>query len=155
MLLACLPSFNCNPCHSSLKNFASGHCLFNGRHLRRRTEVNKNFSRGKKLRHVPFFLQSQRNEGVGWTNCTSNPLFFSQLRRSCHHLTRWPPGPLGPFFKPSRLEKAHSAPPNPTPPPPPTPRGAHFEDGRKGTLKEGRNEGKKEGRKLRGMKERK
>ena len=33
--------------------------------------------------------------------------------------------------------------------------GGDFEDGRKGTLKEGRNEGKKEGRKLRGMKERK
>ena len=84
--------------------------VFGGHIIRRRIEVNKNFSRGKKLRHVPFFLQSQRNDGIGWTNWTSNHLTFSQLRRFCHHLIRWPSGPLGLLFKPPRSKRASSAP---------------------------------------------
>ena len=48
---------------------------------RRRIEVNKHFSRGKKLRHVPFFLRSQRNDEIGWTSWTSNRLLSSQLRK--------------------------------------------------------------------------
>ena len=80
--------------------------------IRRRIEVNNKFSRGKKLRHVPFFLRRQRNDEIGWTNWMSNRLLFCQLRMFRHRPDPWPPGPLGPFFKPFRLEKAHSAPPS-------------------------------------------
>jgi hypothetical protein len=38
---------------------------------------------GKKLRNVPFFLRSQRNDEVGWTSWPSNRLLFSQFRMFC------------------------------------------------------------------------